>query len=61
MLDPSSILVGFAALCALALVLLAHDWRDEYRERSAMRNAASHRATHPLRNRWLRRSPRHRH
>jgi hypothetical protein len=59
MLDLPSILVGFAALCALALVLLAHDWRDEFRERRAMRNRV---VTHPLRDWLLKHSSfRHRH
>jgi hypothetical protein len=57
MLDLSHILTGLAALAALALVLLAHDWRDEFRERRALRAHAGHAARHPLREWWLR----HRH
>ncbi len=58
MLDLSNILVGLAALAALAVVLLAHDWRDEYRERCAMRGPMSAReAHHLLCDWWLR----HRH
>jgi hypothetical protein len=55
MLDLSSILVGFAALAALGLVLLAHDWRDEWRERREQ--VPGSRERHPLRDWWLR----HRH
>lgn len=54
MLDLSSILVGLAGLVALSIILLAHDWRDEHRERMAEREHA-HR--HALREWWLR----HRH
>jgi hypothetical protein len=50
MSDFPSVLVGIAALAALALVLLAHDWRDDLRQRDG-----AHR--HPLRDWWMR----HRH
>lgn len=55
MMDFSSILVGIAGLAALGLVLLAHDWREEYRlhrEEKARRGAPRH-----LLRDWLR----HRH
>jgi hypothetical protein len=29
----ANILVGLAALAALAIAVLAHDWRDEFRDR----------------------------
>ncbi len=56
MLDLSNILVGLAGLAALALVLLAHDWRDEYLERRAMRGPMNAQAAHhhPLHDWWLR-------
>ncbi len=58
MLDLSSILVGLAALAALGLVLFAHDWRDELRERKQQRPQSQAREEHhPLRDWWLR----HRH
>jgi hypothetical protein len=50
--DFPSILAGLAGLAALALALLAHDWRDEIRGRMLRRGAQ-----HPLRDWWLR----HRH
>jgi hypothetical protein len=56
MLDLSSILVGLAALAALGLVLLAHDWRDEMRERR-QQTPGSMEHHHSLREWWLR----HRH
>lgn len=60
MLELSDVLIGVAALAALGLVLLAHDWRDEYCERRAHRaGAAMHEAapSHLLRDWWLK----HRH
>ncbi|WP_250471888.1 hypothetical protein [Caballeronia sp. GAFFF1] len=60
MLDFSDILIGVAALAAIGLVLLAHDWRDEYRERRAHRAKAAIQPAapgHSLREWWLR----HRH
>jgi hypothetical protein len=57
MLDLSHILTGLAALAALTLVLLAHDWRDEFRERRAARTSGAHADRHPLRDGWLK----HRH
>jgi hypothetical protein len=58
MLDLSSILVGLAALAALGLVLLAHDWRDEMRERRQQTPGSRERHHHhSLREWWLR----HRH
>jgi hypothetical protein len=56
MLDMSSILVGLAGLAALGLVLLAHDWRDELRERRQQRPGSGE-THHALRDWWLR----HRH
>ncbi|CDY73930.1 hypothetical protein BGLT_00106 [Caballeronia glathei] len=49
----TNILVGLAGLAAIAIVLLAHDWREEHRQRLMMR----HSAHHPLRDWWMR----HRH
>lgn len=52
--DLSNLLVGLAALLAVAIVAFAHDWRDEHRRRMLMRPA-----THPhfMRDGWVR----HRH
>jgi hypothetical protein len=50
MSDLPGILVGIAALAALALVLLAHDWREDLRSRDD-----AHR--HALKDWWMR----HRH
>ena len=33
----ANILVGLAALAALAIAVLAHDWRDEFRDRMLRR------------------------
>jgi hypothetical protein len=46
------ILVGIAALAALAIAVLAHDWRDEFRDR--MLGRSSHGTLHDW---WMR----HRH
>ena len=51
----ANILVGLAALAALAIAVLAHDWRDEFRDRMLRRR--SHGSYGTLRNWWLR----HRH
>jgi len=60
MLDYPDILIGVAALAAIGLVLLAHDWREEYHERRAHRPYGAMREampSHSLRDWWLR----HRH
>jgi hypothetical protein len=57
MLDMPHILVGFAALAALSLVLLAHDWRDEWRERRQQRPRGGEMHRNGLRDWWFR----HRH
>jgi hypothetical protein len=49
----SNILVGLAGLAAIAIVLLATDWREVHRHRMLMR----HGLQHPLRDWWMR----HRH
>ncbi|SAK49875.1 hypothetical protein AWB79_01489 [Caballeronia hypogeia] len=54
MFDFSSIFVGLVCLATIILVLLVHDWRDEYQKRMAAREHA-HR--HPLHEWWRR----HRH
>jgi hypothetical protein len=51
----ANILVGLAALAALAIAVLAHDWRDESRDRMLRRR--SHAGYGTLREWWLR----HRH
>jgi hypothetical protein len=51
----ANILVGLAALAALAIAVLAHDWRDEFRDRMLRRR--SHGSYGTLRDWWLR----HRH
>ena len=51
----ANILVGLAALAALAIAVLAHDWRDEFRDR--MLGRRSHAGYGTLRDWWLR----HRH
>ena len=51
----ANILVGLAALAALAIAVLAHDWRDEFRDRMLRRR--SHSGYGTLREWWLR----HRH
>ncbi|CAN7155581.1 hypothetical protein LJR029_000136 [Caballeronia sp. LjRoot29] len=51
----ANILVGLAALAALAIAVLAHDWRDEFRGR--MLHRRSHAGYGSLREWWLR----HRH
>jgi hypothetical protein len=50
----ANILVGLAALAALAIAVLAHDWRDEFRDRMLRRRG---RGSGTLREWWLR----HRH
>ncbi|SAL24326.1 hypothetical protein AWB67_00927 [Caballeronia terrestris] len=55
--DLSNILVGLAGLAAIAIVLLAHDWREEHRQRMLMRHATHHHSHHQLRDWWMR----HRH
>ncbi|SAK60565.1 hypothetical protein AWB81_02008 [Caballeronia arationis] len=52
--DFSNLLVGLAALLAVAIVAFAHDWREEHRQRMLMR-PATHR--HSMRDWWMR----HRH
>ena len=51
----ANILVGLAALAALAIAVLAHDWRDASRDRMLRRR--SHASPGALRDWWLR----HRH
>jgi hypothetical protein len=51
----ANILVGLAALAALAIAVLAHNWRDEFRDRMLRRR--SHAGYGTLREWWLR----HRH
>lgn len=47
--DFTNILTGLAGLAAVAIVLLATDWRDTHRERMLMR----HDAHHGLREWWV--------
>ena len=51
----ANILVGLAALAALAIAVLAHDWRDEFRGRMLHRRSPAGYGS--LREWWLR----HRH
>lgn len=47
----ANILVGLAALAALAIAVLAHDWRDEFRDRMLRRRPHTGHGT--LREWWL--------
>jgi hypothetical protein len=51
--DFTNILVGLAGLAAIAIVLLATDWREVHRQRMLMRGGVHH----PVRDWWMR----HRH
>jgi hypothetical protein len=51
--DFTNLLVGLAGLAAVAIVVFAHDWREEYRQRMLMRPARHH----AVRDWWVR----HRH